>query len=173
MYFIVTNLFQSIDPSTRPEDRASLVSKALGGVTILQKGEWDTIAVNTESAESRAVHMTSKISPHESGQKEVFIVNTCGGMKRCGGQGDILSGSVGAFLAWGKCYENGAFGDNAIPVSRMPFLAAIGASMVTRTTSRRAFEEIGRAVVTQDMLTKIGGAFVELFGDGDVRNEAF
>jgi ATP-dependent NAD(P)H-hydrate dehydratase len=167
MYFIImTNLFQSIDPGTRPEERASMVSKALGGVTILQKGEWDTIAVNTEHAESPADHKTSKISPHEGGQKEIFIVNTRGGMKRCGGQGDILSGSVGAFLAWGKCYENGAFGNNAIPVSRMPFLAAIGASMVTRTTSRRAFQEMGRSVVTQDMLTKIGGAFVELFGVG-------
>jgi hypothetical protein len=26
--------------------------------------------------------------------------------------GDILSGAVGAFLAWAKCYESGAFGDN-------------------------------------------------------------
>src|SRR5260221_9986520 len=25
--------------------------------------------------------------------------------------GDILSGAVGAFLAWAKCYESGAFGD--------------------------------------------------------------
>jgi hypothetical protein len=39
-------------------------------------------------------------------------------LKRCGGQGDILSGAVGAFLAWTKYYESGAFGDNTIPVSR-------------------------------------------------------
>ncbi len=87
-------------------------------------------------------------------------------MKRCGGQGDILSGSVGAFLAWAKCYESGAFGDNTMPVSRMPVLAAVGASMVTRTTSRRAFEKEGRGVVTQDMLKEIGGAFTEIFGEG-------
>ena len=136
-------------------------------MTILQKGESDIIAVNTEGAESRAAHEASKISPNEGGeQKEVVVVQTPGGMKRCGGQGDILSGSVGAFLAWAKCYESGAFGDNAIPVSRMPILAAVGASMVTRTTSRIAFEEMGRAVVTQDMLKKIGGAFAEVFGSG-------
>jgi ATP-dependent NAD(P)H-hydrate dehydratase len=136
----------------------------LGGVTILQKGESDIIAVNTEGAESRAAHETSKISRHESEEKEVVVVRTPGGMKRCGGQGDILSGSVGAFLAWAKCYESGAFGDNAIPVSRMPILAAVGASMVTRTTSRLAFEEKGRSVVTQDMLSEIGGAFAKVFG---------
>ena len=136
----------------------------LGGVTILQKGQSDIIAINTEGAKSRIAHDVSKISPNEGEQNEVVIVDTPGGMKRCGGQGDILSGSVGAFLAWAKCYESGAFGDKAIPVSRMPILAAIGASMVTRTTSRRAFEKEGRSVVTQDMLKEIGGAFAEIFG---------
>jgi ATP-dependent NAD(P)H-hydrate dehydratase len=140
------------------------VSKALGGVAILQKGESDIIAVNTEGAESREAHEASKISPHESEQNEVVVVQTLGGMKRCGGQGDILSGSVGAFLAWAKCYESGAFGDKTIPVSRMPILASVGASMVTRATSRLAFEKEGRAVMTQDMLKEIGGAFAEVFG---------
>ncbi|KAH9967268.1 Ribokinase-like protein [Russula dissimulans] len=144
-----------IDPNTPPEERASSVSKALGGVTVLQKGELDIIAINTEGAESRAAH--------EAEQKEVVVVQTPGGMKRCGGQGDILSGSVGAFLAWAKCYESGAFGDGSIPVSRMPILAAVGASMVTRTTSRRAFEKEGRAVVTEDMLKEIGGGFRDVF----------
>jgi ATP-dependent NAD(P)H-hydrate dehydratase len=139
------------------------VSKALGGVTILQKGESDIIAVNTESAESGEAHEASRISPHESEQKEVVVVDTPGGMKRCGGQGDILSGGVGAFLAWAKCYETGAFGDKTIPVSRMPILAAAGASMVTRMTSRIAFQKEGRSVVTQDMLKEIGGAFAEVF----------
>lgn len=151
---------QGINPNTPPEERASAVSKVLGGVAILQKGQSDIIAVNTEDARSRAAH-ASKISGE---QNEVIVVETPGGLKRCGGQGDILSGGVGTFLAWAKCYETGAFGDNSIPVSRMPMLAAIGGSMVTRTTSRRAFEKEGRSVVTQDMLKEIGGAFREVFG---------
>lgn len=152
---------QGINPNTPPEERASAVSKVLGGVAILQKGQSDIIAVNTEDARSRAAHEASKISGE---QNEVIVVETPGGLKRCGGQGDILSGGVGTFLAWAKCYETGAFGDNSIPVSRMPMLAAIGGSMVTRTTSRRAFEKEGRSVVTQDMLKEIGGAFREVFG---------
>jgi ATP-dependent NAD(P)H-hydrate dehydratase len=154
-----------IDPNTPPEEQASSVSRALGGVTILQKGKLDIIATNTEGAKSRVAHDVSKISPNEGEQNEVVIVDDEGGMKRCGGQGDILSGSVGAFLAWAKCYESGAFGDNAMPVSRMPILAAIGASIVTRTASRRAFQREGRGVVTQDMLKEIGGAFAEIFGE--------
>ncbi|KAI0048114.1 Ribokinase-like protein [Auriscalpium vulgare] len=154
-----------IDPKTAPEKRASSVSHALGGVTILQKGASDIISSNTEGASSVAAHEASKISAEEKEQNEVVVVDTPGGLKRCGGQGDILSGSVGAFLAWAKCYEDGAYGDKTIPVSKMPLLAATGASIVTRTTSRIAFEKEGRGVVTQDMLKEIGPAFKEVFGD--------
>jgi len=154
---------QGIDPDTPPEKRASSVSKALGGVAILQKGASDIIAVNTEGAKSREAHEASKIPLDEGEQSEVIVVQTPGGMKRCGGQGDILSGAVGAFLAWARCYESGAFGDNTIPVSRMPILAAVAGSMLTREASRRAFAKEGRAVVTQDMLKEIGGAFTEVF----------
>jgi ATP-dependent NAD(P)H-hydrate dehydratase len=154
---------QGIDPNTPPEERASSVSKALGGVTILQKGASDIIAVNTEGAKSREAHEASKVPLNEGEQSEVIVVQTPGGLKRCGGQGDILSGAVGAFLAWAKCYESSAFGDNSIPISRMPILAAVAGSMLTREVSRRGFAKEGRAVVTQDMLKEIDGAFREIF----------
>lgn len=60
-----------------------------------------------------------------------------------------------------------AFRDKSLPLSRIPLLAAIGGSMVTRTASRRAFLKIGRGVITQDMLGEIGGAFAEIFGEGE------
>jgi ATP-dependent NAD(P)H-hydrate dehydratase len=81
-----------IDPNSREDEKALLVSKGLGGVTVLQKGANDIIAGGDPQA------------------TEVLKVDTPGGLKRCGGQGDILSGAVGTFLAWGKCYEDGVFG---------------------------------------------------------------
>ncbi|KAJ7181994.1 hypothetical protein C8R46DRAFT_885378, partial [Mycena filopes] len=88
---------------------------------------------------------------------ETVEVDIEGGLKRCGGQGDVLSGTVGTMLAWAKCYEDGIFGDKSIPASRLPLLAAYtyGGSMVTRTASRRAFSKQGRGVVTQDMLPEV------------------
>ncbi|KNZ75139.1 hypothetical protein J132_04624 [Termitomyces sp. J132] len=132
-----------IDPSTPPSKRAGLVSRALGGVTVLQKGAKDLIAIDTTG---EAANLKDRL-------------------KRCGGQGDVLSGCVGTFLAWGKCYEDGVFGSGDIAASRMPFLAAVGGSLVTRTASRRAFLKAGRGVVTQDMIPEIGTAFAEVFGD--------
>ncbi|KAK0489009.1 Ribokinase-like protein [Armillaria novae-zelandiae] len=137
------------------QERAGMVSRELGGVTVLQKGAKDIISVDTTG---------NKASTTED-SKETVEVDIEGGMKRCGGQGDILSGAVGTMLAWAKCYEDGAFGDRKLPVARMPLLAAIGGSMVTRTASRLAYVKQGRAVVTEDMIPEIGPSFADVFGE--------
>ncbi|KAF9530476.1 H-hydrate dehydratase [Crepidotus variabilis] len=155
-----------VDPNTPSEKKAEMVSRKLGGVTVLQKGPKDIIA--TDSTGDEASLEASKLQnsdPEFEKAKEVIEVDVQGGLKRCGGQGDVLSGAVGTFMAWGKCYEDGAFGDHSIPASRIPLLAAVGGSMATRTTSRLAFSKQGRSVVTQDMLSEIGKAFAEVFGE--------
>ena len=99
----------SIDKDAPANKKAGLVSKALGGVTIVQKGAKDIIAVDTTG--EAADPQKSKV---EGGEKEAINeqveIDVKGGYKRCGGQGDILSGTVGTMLAWGKCYEEGVFG---------------------------------------------------------------
>ncbi|TDL26574.1 Ribokinase-like protein [Rickenella mellea] len=140
-----------IDPKTPPKEQASLMSKAFGGATVLQKGPTDIISVNTSTSDVKT-------------EIETVEVDIEGGLKRCGGQGDILSGAVGTFLAWGKCYEDGAFGDGSLPSARIPILSAIGGSTLTRTVSRIAFAQNGRSVITADMIPSIGTAFAEIFG---------
>ena len=49
--------------------------------------------------------------------------------------------------------------------ARIPFLAALAGSTLTRTVSRAAYLAHGRSVVTQDMLPYIGKAFEEVFDD--------
>ncbi|KAJ7066494.1 H-hydrate dehydratase [Mycena amicta] len=153
-----------IDPNTPVEKRAGLVSRALGGVTVLQKGATDIISVDsTGSASDLDASHLGQADPQQEEVKETVSVDVQGGLKRCGGQGDILSGTVGTMLAWAKCYEDGIFGDKTLATSRLPLLAAVGGSAVTRTASRLAFSKEGRAVVTQDMLPEIGKAFAEVF----------
>jgi ATP-dependent NAD(P)H-hydrate dehydratase len=57
--------------------------------------------------------------------------------------------------------------DKSISIGELPHLAAVGGSLVTRTTSRLAFKQKGRALVTQDLLGEIGAAFVETFEEGE------
>jgi ATP-dependent NAD(P)H-hydrate dehydratase len=100
-----------VDPSSPTDERASLVSRKLGGVTVLEKGAKDTVAVDTtgDEADLAASHLEGQ-NADEQKTKEVIQVDVPGGFKRCGGQGDVLSGCVGTFMAWGKCYEGGAYG---------------------------------------------------------------
>lgn len=74
---------QNLDPSLPDTELASALSRALGGPTIVQKGRDDRIT-----------------NGHET-----LVSSVTGSSRRCGGQGDVLSGAVGTFLAWGKNYE--------------------------------------------------------------------
>ena len=100
-----------IDPKIPNDQRAALVSKSLGGVTVLQKGAKDVISSDTtgDEADLRESRMGGAGVEIEKVQ-ETVEVDIEGGLKRCGGQGDVLSGCVGTFMAWGRCYEDGAFG---------------------------------------------------------------
>ncbi|KAI9491558.1 H-hydrate dehydratase [Zychaea mexicana] len=123
---------------------AAQLSKAFGGVTIVQKGKVDLI----------------------SNGKEVLRCETEGGLRRVGGQGDILSGTLGTFLAWGKLYEDGTWDHgNEVDPKDIAMLAAWGACSITRDSSRRAFQKYGRAMLTSHMLEEIGAAYDKLAGD--------
>lgn len=90
------------------EERAAAVSRQLGGVVVLEKGASDVVASDTTGEEADLD--ASRIRVEEGGEREVVVVDVEGGLKRCGGQGDVLSGCVGTMLAWGKCYEEGVYG---------------------------------------------------------------
>lgn len=100
---------QASEKGESRDERAGEVSKALGGITIVQKGATDVIAVDTTGPSADPGESKVDASDKEK-VAERIEVDTEGGYKRCGGQGDILSGSIGTMLAWGKCYEEGTYG---------------------------------------------------------------
>lgn len=105
---------KGIPKDAQPKSLASEMSQKLGGLVILQKGAQDII----------------------SNARRTEILNVPGGLKRCGGQGDILSGTVATFLAWGKVYEDTWYGLYVfILVSRkIKFKRSFDAETVTRLT---------------------------------------
>ncbi|XP_030057412.1 ATP-dependent (S)-NAD(P)H-hydrate dehydratase isoform X2 [Microcaecilia unicolor] len=112
------------------------LSQALGNLTIVQKGERDLIS---------------------DGQK-VLVCSHEGSNRRCGGQGDLLSGSLGVLAHW--AFLAGSEKTNGLN----PFLvAAFGACSLTRQCNSQAFQKYGRSMTTKDMITEIGTAFNKLF----------
>ncbi|WFD18097.1 ATP-dependent NAD(P)H-hydrate dehydratase [Malassezia caprae] len=126
-------------------DAGQQLSSALGGPTILEKGRVDRIAT----------------------AQDVVECDIEGGLKRCGGQGDFLSGTLGTFLAWAQRYEERVKAGESlaeIPANRLPQVAALGASMVTRTASKLAFARFRRSMLANDMMSEVGPAYEHLFG---------
>ncbi|EJU03686.1 Ribokinase-like protein [Dacryopinax primogenitus] len=129
-----------------PTQLCAKVSLALGRVTVLQKGPEDIISNGVES----------------------WTVNEQGSLKRCGGQGDVLSGCVGTFLAWAKNFEEGEYTEKK-PDTDSPhvsILAAYGAATITRTASRFAFAYKKRAMQSSDLLDHVGDSYEYHFGEG-------
>ncbi|KAH6646336.1 H-hydrate dehydratase [Truncatella angustata] len=122
------------------------LSKALDGVTIVQKGGKDFI----------------------SNGEETLVVDLEGGLKRSGGQGDTLTGSIATFLAWRNAYLEGLWDHgNKLDEKETLRLAAFGGACVTRECSRRAFQKKGRSLQASDLTEEVHPSFLTLFGESE------
>jgi ATP-dependent NAD(P)H-hydrate dehydratase len=93
-------------------EKVETLARALGGVTIVQKGGKDYISNG----------VTTLADDLE------------GGKKRSGGQGDTLTGSIATFLGWRNAYLDGLWdvGKEKLDAKEMIGLAAFGGSAITR-----------------------------------------
>lgn len=134
---------QGIETSGLDGDKAVIkLSKAFGGVTIIQKGPSDIIS---------------------NGEK-TYVSDLEGGAKRSGGQGDTLTGSVATFLGWRTAYLEKLWDhDGELDSVELLALAAFGGSAITRESSRLAFAKRGRSLQASDLTDEVAVAFTNLF----------
>lgn len=126
-----------------------LLAKTLGHITILRKGPKDIISNGTYT----------------------YISNEPGSPRRCGGQGDILSGVISTFSYWGhKAFESNDLAksnSNCYPKICKNYtptiLACLAASMLTRRCARLAFKKCSRSTTTSDMIQEIKNSFTSLY----------
>ena len=121
-------LWDAVGPDTddgKPDSetkQVEILARALGGVTIVQKGAKDLISNGTNT----------------------FVVDLEGGKKRSGGQGDTLTGSIATFLGWRKAYFDELWdrGEEKLSGDDMIQLAAFGGSAITRVSPESPREVI-------------------------------
>lgn len=128
----------------KPEELCSKLAKAFGGVTIIQKGAKDYIS-------------NGDITLVSEGE---------GGLKRSGGQGDTLTGSLATLLAYRKAYHDKIWDhEGDLGESETLALAAYGGSSITRECSRLAFKDKGRSLQAADLTEHVHQAFVNTVGE--------
>uniref|UniRef100_A0A3Q3MIG5 ATP-dependent (S)-NAD(P)H-hydrate dehydratase n=1 Tax=Mastacembelus armatus TaxID=205130 RepID=A0A3Q3MIG5_9TELE len=113
------------------------LSVAMGNLTLVLKGEQDLIT---------------------DGNK-VISCSIEGSGRRCGGQGDLLSGSMGVLAHW----AHAASAAGTVRSVNPSVVAAFGACSLTRQCNSQAFQRHGRSTTTSDMIQEIGSAFKKLF----------
>lgn len=120
-----------VNDEDAPEQVLSLAQR-IGGVTILRKGRSDLI----------------------SDGETVNSVSIYGSPRRCGGQGDILSGSVGVFLSWAR--QKIKDGDLSTSSRNPALLGCIAASALMRKAASLGFENKKRSTLTTDIIECLG-----------------
>ncbi|XP_059046051.1 ATP-dependent (S)-NAD(P)H-hydrate dehydratase [Achroia grisella] len=94
----------------------------------------------------------------------VWSVGTGGSGRRCGGQGDILSGSIATFLNWTiNNIDKAEFKTDGKDLA-VASLACYAACLLVRKCNEKAFQVKGRSMLATDMIDYIHEAFEELFG---------
>ncbi|XP_053208671.1 ATP-dependent (S)-NAD(P)H-hydrate dehydratase-like [Panonychus citri] len=124
-----------------PGERVKEMSSRLGNVTIIRKGKCDFI----------------------SDGNKLIICDQFGSNRRCGGQGDLLVGSLGTFSFWShsnKLISNSAINRNQLNPC---LVAAFAACLFTRKCNRLTFEQLGRTMTTTDMIKMIPKTFESLW----------
>ncbi|KAJ9157255.1 ATP-dependent (S)-NAD(P)H-hydrate dehydratase [Pleurostoma richardsiae] len=126
--------------------KVEALARELGGVTVVQKGARDYIS--------------------NGGRTETLVVDLEGGLKRSGGQGDTLTGSIATFLAWRRAYLDGIWDHGGkLDEGEMIGLAAFGGAAITRECSRLAFKKKGRSLQASDLTDEVHTSFLHLFGE--------
>ncbi|XP_041359018.1 ATP-dependent (S)-NAD(P)H-hydrate dehydratase-like [Gigantopelta aegis] len=130
----------------KPSPEASVVEvkslcEKLGNVTICHKGQNDII----------------------SDGKNVLVCCEEGSLRRCGGQGDLLSGSMGIFTHWTHQLDQQTTHNDLLKSCGPSLCAAYAACLLTRRCSKLAFQQHRRSMTTSDMIAVIQQAFEELY----------
>lgn len=104
---------------------------------------------------------TDKISYHGNTPVECSVE---GSLKRVGGQGDSMSGMIGAFVAWSMgAYKNKIY-DHEIELNDEELIvySCLAGCTTTRIAGHHAYKKYGRSMLTSNLHEFIPQAFNEL-----------
>ncbi|KAF5302005.1 hypothetical protein FQR65_LT08670 [Abscondita terminalis] len=82
-----------------------------------------------------------------------------GSGRRCGGQGDLLAGSLATFYTWALQHQM----EEDVPHDDRAMIACFAACKLTRECNARAFEKTGRGMVCSDMIEQVPYVFRDQF----------
>eukprot|EP00092_Neocalanus_flemingeri_P004637 GFUD01005000.1.p1 GENE.GFUD01005000.1~~GFUD01005000.1.p1 ORF type:complete len:373 (+),score=32.14 GFUD01005000.1:177-1295(+) len=128
-------LNKEVSPSVCPDHKlVGDLARALGNLTVIHKGAHDVISDGKSTEDCHAG----------------------GSPRRCGGQGDILAGSLATFLNW--AYTAHSCDDPGPAV-----IASWGACRLSRGCALQTYNQEGRAGTAIDIISQIHAEFLRIY----------
>ena len=159
--------------------QARYVTSQLDGPVVVAKGEVDIVALDVAEVGRRI------------SCRRHLVCDEPGSPRRCGGQGDVLAGSIATFLAWATRSKEAeraiarridvegdhvegdliaAAGEGpeyethpSLAPSAVSVVAAYAGCLVTRVAARAAFERKRRSMLATDVIEELGETMQRLF----------
>ena len=160
--------------------QARYVTAQLDGPVVVAKGEVDIVALDV-----------AEVGRRISSFRRHLVCDEPGSPRRCGGQGDVLAGSIATFLAWATRSKEAeraiarridvegdhvegdliaAAGEGpeyethpSLAPSAVSVVAAYAGCLVTRVAARAAFERKRRSMLATDVIEELGETMQRLF----------
>lgn len=124
------------------------LAAALGGPLLLSKGREDVITDGTQ----------------------LLLVQADGSPRRCGGQGDVLTGTTAAFICWALAQrkqqqqEQQQQQQDAAASLTPLMLAAYGGCLTMRAAAALSYKQLGRSMLAEDMIKQLGDPVLQHAG---------
>ena len=177
------------ESGTSTTDIATHIACMLNGPVVVAKGEADVVVTHAigdvedmpENAHLEGLHEYSRS----------YVCDELGSPRRCGGQGDVLAGTIATFLAWSTRSEAAEcaivsaamhleddpdteaalskaamaqnYKLNHVFASSASALAAYAGCLVTRVAARAAFDKKRRSMLASDVIEELGDTMQRLF----------
>lgn len=177
-------------------DIASDIAHILNGPVVVAKGEADVVVTHT-IGEVEDMLENAHLEGYENEiaklreYRRSYVCDEMGSPRRCGGQGDVLAGTIATFLAWSTRSEAAEcaivsaamhleddpdteaalskaamaqnYKLNHVFASSASALAAYAGCLVTRVAARAAFDKKRRSMLATDVIEELGDTMQRLF----------
>ena len=177
-------------------DIASDIAHILNGPVVVAKGEADVVVTHT-IGEVEDMLENAHLEGYENEiaklrkYSTLYVCDEMGSPRRCGGQGDVLAGTIATFLAWSTRSEAAEcaivsaamhleddpdteaalskaamaqnYKLNHVFASSASALAAYAGCLVTRVAARAAFDKKRRSMLATDVIEELGDTMQRLF----------
>ncbi|KAE9421116.1 hypothetical protein Angca_005725, partial [Angiostrongylus cantonensis] len=122
-------------------------------LTIKNQDQLQSLAARLSCHLGTSLFLKGRVDIITNPDGNVVIGDEDGCPRRCGGQGDVTSGTLAMFLLWAS---------RTLSSSEAKLAAGLASSQLVRRCGNMAFSSVGRSMMTTDIINNIPGVLREI-----------